>query len=68
MDNDRYVPLSVIRALQGIEFPRELGLCERLVRGRLVPRGTVWTRTPHGNRWKLDLGISSASLVSIHGG
>jgi FkbM family methyltransferase len=49
------LPLS-LRWLRRQQFPRKLGICERLFGGRLAKQGIVWVRTAAGPVWKLDLG------------
>jgi FkbM family methyltransferase len=44
-----------LRILQGLEFPRKLGLCERVFGAALARRGVGWVRTAPGPVWKLDL-------------
>ncbi|MBC7367689.1 MAG: FkbM family methyltransferase [Undibacterium sp.] len=48
------LPLG-LRALQRWEFPRKLGLCERLYGDSLRRFGIRWVRTATGLIWKLDL-------------
>lgn len=45
----------LLRLLQQIEFPRKLGICERLFAGRLSAQGVQWVGTGAGIVWKLDL-------------
>lgn len=52
------LPLA-LRLLRRIEFPRKLGLCERLFARRLARRGTAWFRAPGGGIWKADLRVPS---------
>lgn len=54
-DRPRYTPGPVLRALRRLEFPRKLGLCERLFATALARRGICWTNTAAGIEWKLDL-------------
>lgn len=42
-------------ALQGIDFPRKLGVMERLYGSSLEPHGVCWVRCASGVTWKLDL-------------
>lgn len=42
-------------ALQTWEFPRKLGLCERIYGAYLHAAGIAWVRTAPGTLWKLDL-------------
>jgi FkbM family methyltransferase len=51
----RYTPGPILRALQCLEFPRKLGLCERLFARALARRGICWAATAAGVEWKLDL-------------
>lgn len=44
-----------LRLLQGVEFPRKLGICERIFARKLAPAGIRWVRTAPGPVWKLDL-------------
>jgi len=44
-----------LRLLQAWEFPRQLGLCERLFGRRLAALGVTWLRTAPGLVWRLDL-------------
>ncbi len=48
------LPLA-LRVLQAWEFPRHLGLCERLFGRRLAALGVTWIRTAPGLVWQLDL-------------
>lgn len=48
------LPLS-LRALRHWEFPRKLGLCERIYGASLHAAGVTWVRTAPGLCWKLDL-------------
>lgn len=41
--------------LQSLEFPRKLGVCERLFSRSLAPRAVCWVRTSTGLDWKLDM-------------
>lgn len=49
----------LLRLLQRVEFPRKLGVCERLFQRRLRDGGMAWARTPGGHLWKVDLAIPS---------
>jgi FkbM family methyltransferase len=44
-----------LRLLQRVEFPRKLGICERLFGASLARQGIRWVRTAPGPMWKLDL-------------
>lgn len=44
-----------LRALQRLEFPKKLGICERLFAKSLSQYGISWVQTAAGLRWKLDL-------------
>jgi FkbM family methyltransferase len=48
------LPLG-LRILQRVEFPRKLGICERIFARRLAREGVRWLRTAPGPVWKLDL-------------
>ena len=48
-------PNILIRAMQQVEFPRKLGVCERLFANSLSRYGVCWVRTAAGLPWKLDL-------------
>ena len=48
------MPLS-LRALRNWEFPRKLGLSERIYGASLHAAGIAWVRTAPGLCWKLDL-------------
>jgi len=50
---------ALLRALQGVEFPHKLGICERLFARRLAVEGIRWTPTAPGPLWKLDLANST---------
>jgi FkbM family methyltransferase len=45
----------LLRLTQCIDFPRKLGVCERLFARSLTRHGTSWVRTAAGIPWKLDL-------------
>lgn len=45
----------LLRALQPVEFPRKLGLCERLFANQLSREGICWVKTFAELPWKLDL-------------
>ena len=50
------LPLPLLlRAIQGVEFPHKLGICERIFARRLAREGIRWVRTAPGPVWKLDL-------------
>lgn len=52
-------PISLsplLRMLQRVEFPRKLGLCDRMFGRSLAAQGVAWVRTAAGPVWKLDLG------------
>ncbi len=50
------VPLSAaLRWLQKVEFPKKLGVCERLFAGELSKHGQCWVQTAAGLAWRLDL-------------
>ena len=54
---DRPLPLpGLLRCLQPREFPRKLGICDRLFGRALAGAGICWVRTAPGPVWKLDLG------------
>jgi len=55
----RHFPSRLLRFVQRLEFPRKLGVCERLFAHRLARLGIVWTSTPGGCIWKLDLTMPS---------
>ena len=42
-----------------MEFPRKLGICERLFARSLSRYGVCWVRTAAGVPWKLDLTLST---------
>lgn len=42
--------------LQPLDFPRKLGICERLFGRSITPQGICWVQTGAGMPWKLDLG------------
>ena len=44
-----------IGLIRRVDFPRKLGLCERLFPHRLGKLGIAWVDTAAGSRWKLDL-------------
>jgi len=44
-----------LRWIQRREFPRKLGLCDRLFGRTLARHGVCWVRTAAGPIWKLDL-------------
>ncbi len=48
------LPLT-LRLLQGIDFQRKLGLCERLFALNISKHGICWANTAAGVPWKLDL-------------
>jgi FkbM family methyltransferase len=52
---DFWAPPAALRLLQRWEFPRKLGLCERLFAPALARQGIRWVRTARGPVWKLDL-------------
>jgi hypothetical protein len=54
MNGSPPLPL-LLRCLQPLEFPRKLGLCERLFANRLARLGDCWVRTSTGVVWRLDL-------------
>lgn len=45
----------LLRALQSVEFPKKLGLCEKLFGSRLREKGVCWTTASNGVLWKFDL-------------
>jgi hypothetical protein len=45
-------PLS---RLQALDFPRKLGIMDRLFRRALAAKGVAWVQTAAGIPWKLDL-------------
>jgi FkbM family methyltransferase len=53
-DHPLRLPLG-LRFLQGVEFRKKLGLCERVFGRALSRRGVRWVRTAPGPVWKLDL-------------
>ncbi len=53
---DVWAPPPGLRALQRLEFPGKLGLCERLFAARLASQGVRWVQTAPGPGWRLDLG------------
>jgi FkbM family methyltransferase len=53
-DHPLRLPLG-LRLLQGFEFRRKLGLCERIFGSALSRKGVRWVRTAPGPVWKLDL-------------
>jgi FkbM family methyltransferase len=46
---------GLIRLFRRNEFPKKLGICERLFRGSLARNGVCWVETSAGIPWKLDL-------------
>ena len=46
---------ACIGAAQRLEFPKKLGICERLFGAALARRGVAWVPVRTGLRWKLDL-------------
>jgi FkbM family methyltransferase len=46
-----------LRALRAWNFPRKLGVLERVFGGALANGGIAWVRTSRGLLWKLDLGM-----------
>lgn len=53
---ERPVPLPLgLRWMRRLNFPRKLGICERLYGGALTNNGVSWVRTAAGPVWKLDL-------------
>ena len=46
---------ACIGAAQRLEFPKKLGICERLFGAALARRGVAWMPVRTGLRWKLDL-------------
>jgi FkbM family methyltransferase len=45
----------MLRVMRSWEFPRKLGLCDRLFGATLAAHGTCWVGTAAGPVWKLDL-------------
>lgn len=45
----------LLKLLQGVDFPRKLGVCARLFGNRLSTHGICWVDTAAGIPWKLDL-------------
>ncbi|MEO6847691.1 MAG: FkbM family methyltransferase [Chthoniobacterales bacterium] len=45
----------LLSLLRKIEFPRKLGLCERIFASTLAKAGTHWVEASNGIVWKLDL-------------
>lgn len=53
---DHPLPLpALLRFLQRRDFPRKLGVCDRLFGRALGTHGIAWVRTAVGPVWKLDL-------------
>src|SRR2546425_5540873 len=50
---------AILRALQHLEFPRKLGICERLFGAALSRQGIRWVDTAAGIPWKLDLACAT---------
>ena len=50
------IPLRLLRAF---EFPRKLGICERLFADAIAKNRVCWVRTAPGIPWKLDLAEST---------
>ena len=46
---------ALLRFLQRRDFPRKLGVCDRLFGRALDVHGIAWVRTAVGPVWKLDL-------------
>lgn len=46
---------AFLRAAQRWDWPRKLGICEKLFGDRLARRGICWVQTAAGVPWKLDL-------------
>lgn len=58
MTTSRNLPLQLplaLRCIQRTEFPRKLGVCERLFGHALSQQGICWVPTAPGPIWKLDL-------------
>jgi FkbM family methyltransferase len=50
------IPLPfLLTQLQPIDFPRKLGICERLFGKAIASQGICWVSTGSGITWKLDL-------------
>jgi FkbM family methyltransferase len=45
----------VLRVIRRLQFPRKLGVCERLFARTLARHGICWMETSAGIPWKLDL-------------
>lgn len=54
---------ALLRFLQPREFPRKLGVCDRLFGRALAAQGIVWVRTAVGPVWKLDLANVTHRLI-----
>jgi FkbM family methyltransferase len=52
-------PGWMISLAQRLDFPRKLGICERLFARSLARHGVCWTRTAAGLPWKLDLAMAT---------
>lgn len=52
-------PNLAIRFLRRLDFPRKLGICERLFGNSLATLGVCWIETAAGIPWKLDLALST---------
>src|SRR5437868_6631493 len=44
-----------VTLIQPVDFPRKLGICERIFGNRLSALGSCWVKTAAGVCWKLDL-------------
>src|SRR5438045_2185415 len=44
-----------LRLIQRLDFPRKLGICERLFGSQIAKAGICWVQTGAGIPWKLDL-------------
>ncbi|MCD8487459.1 MAG: FkbM family methyltransferase [Desertifilum sp.] len=50
------IPLPFpLKFLQPLDFPRKLGICDRLFGHQLAENGICWVQTSTGIPWKLDL-------------
>lgn len=58
---------AALRLVRRLEFPRKLGLCERLFGAALARRGIRWVRTAPGPLWKLDLANPTHRWI-VYGG